>query len=143
MAKDCGDCGMCCKLMGVHALAKAPHRWCGHYQRGTGCGVYETRPGECRAFVCYWLRIDALGPEWRPDRARFVMHLTDEGNTLEIEVDMSHPQAWKREPYYSQFKAWAVSGVQRGLTLKVWIGRRCIVVGPAGETDLGLLRPSL
>lgn len=138
--KTCGDCGLCCKLMGVKPLGKAPNRWCAHYVRGAGCGCYEARPAECADFTCYWLTRPSLGSEWRPDRAKFVMHLTDEGQTLSVEVDPAAPQAWRRQPYYAQFRTWAASGAGRGLALQIWIGERCILMQPHGEVDLGRQR---
>jgi hypothetical protein len=141
MSKECGDCGLCCKLMGVRGVNKPPHRWCAHYSRSAGgCTIYADRPTECGDFICYWLRIESLGPEWRPDRAKFVMHLTDGGDTLEVETDPSQPTAWRREPYLSQLKAWAMRGAARGLRLKVWIGDRCLELTPDGEVDHGRLR---
>ena len=40
--KTCGDCGLCCKLLGIEAIKKAPGQWCGHFRKGVGgCGIYE------------------------------------------------------------------------------------------------------
>ncbi len=138
--KSCGECGLCCKLMGVRPIAKPPHRWCVHYDRATGCAIYADRPAECGDFVCYWLKIDALGPQWRPDRARFVIHLTDAGRTMAVEVDPAAPLAWRKAPYYDQFLAWAASGAGRGLEVKIWVGERCFALGPHGPVDLGRQR---
>ena len=69
--KSCGDCGLCCKLMGVTALAKPQGKWCPHFSRRAGCKIYEDRPHDCREFICYWLHAPNLGDEWRPDRAGF------------------------------------------------------------------------
>jgi hypothetical protein len=138
--KTCGDCGLCCKLMGVKPLAKAPHQWCVHYRRKTGCAIYADRPAECGAFVCYWMKIDSLGPEWRPDRAKFVIHLTDEGQTMAVEVDPGSPDAWTRQPYLAQFQAWARAGAAKGLAIRIWIGERCIALEPHGPVDMGRQR---
>jgi hypothetical protein len=45
--RDCGECGQCCKLIGVRELEKAPHVWCRYFKRGKGYGVYEGRPEGC------------------------------------------------------------------------------------------------
>ena len=34
--KSCGDCGLCCKLLGIDAIDKAPGKWCGHFRKGVG-----------------------------------------------------------------------------------------------------------
>jgi hypothetical protein len=138
--KACGDCGLCCKLIGVQALGKAQFSWCSHYRKTSGCGIYEARPDDCRAFICYWMHAPNLGDEWRPDRAGFVMHIAEAGARLNVEVDPASPQAWRREPYYGMF-TWAAQGASRGLTLLIWVGRRCFEMTPSGEVDRGMIRP--
>ena len=139
--RSCGECGLCCKLIGVKAISKAPFVWCKSYRKSSGCQVYETRPADCRSFVCYWMHAPNLGAEWRPDRCGFVMHVADSGARLNIDVDSAAPQKWRQEPYYSTLKLWAAQGRTHGLTLQIWIGRRCLELSPDGERDLGLLRP--
>lgn len=138
--KSCGDCGLCCKLMGVDAIAKAPLTWCRQFKRGCGCLIYETRPQACADFLCYWLHVPNLDETWRPDRAGFVMHLSDGGRKLQIEVDPATPNAWRAEPYRSTFLAWAERGEARALELVVYVGRRGWRITPGGEVDLGLAR---
>ena len=58
--KSCGDCGLCCKIMGVTALEKPAGRWCRHFGKTTGCAIYEDRPNDCRVFNCLWLLTEAL-----------------------------------------------------------------------------------
>lgn len=138
--KSCGDCGLCCKLMGVAAIAKAPLTWCKQFKRGCGCLIYETRPQACADFICYWLHVPNLGEDWRPDRAGFVMHLAENGQRLQIEVDPATPNAWKAEPFRSAFTEWARKGESMALDLVVYVGRRGWRITPAGEVDLGLAR---
>lgn len=38
--KTCGDCGLCCKIMGVTALEKPAGRWRRHFGKTTGCTIY-------------------------------------------------------------------------------------------------------
>lgn len=139
-ARTCGDCGMCCKLMGVKAIAKAPHVWCGHFHKGAGCGIYDQRPRACADFSCYWLRAPNLDDRWRPDRARFVLHREHDGQTLVVEVDPASPDAWRKAPFYGAFKAWAARGAARGLTLNVLVGRRGYEILPDRDVDYGQVR---
>ncbi|WP_309644812.1 YkgJ family cysteine cluster protein [Phenylobacterium sp.] len=140
--KSCGDCGLCCKLMGVKELAKPQFVWCKQFKRGCGCQIYVDRPTTCGEFVCYWLHAPSLGEEWRPDRAGFLMTLAEGGRRLDVEVEPSTPAAWRREPYLSAIRGWAAQGRASGLTLRVWVGRRGNDVTPEGEVDLGLARPA-
>jgi hypothetical protein len=126
--------------MGVKSIGKPAHTRCPHVRVGVGCGIYAERPGECRDFVCQWLKWPQLGDDWRPDRAKFVMCLEDSGRRLRLEADPAHADAWRREPYYSQLKALARSGAARGLTLQVWAGDRSYFITPEADIDLGVSR---
>ena len=68
--KDCGDCGLCCKLMGVASLDKPPGKWCSHFRRASGCAVYADRPGDCIAFNCTWLSDRGAGRRLETQRRR-------------------------------------------------------------------------
>jgi hypothetical protein len=131
---------MCCKLMGVKAIDKAPHVWCGHFHKGAGCGIYAERPRACADFACYWLRAPNLDDRWRPDRARFVLHREHDGQTLVVEVDPASPDAWRKAPFYGAFKAWAARGAAKGLTLNVLVGRRGYEILPDRDVDYGQVR---
>lgn len=69
--RECGSCTACCTLMQVPELPKPAGVSCGNLC-GKGCGIYEKRPGSCKAFQCLWLSgdIDIEGdPEFmRPDK---------------------------------------------------------------------------
>jgi hypothetical protein len=114
-------------------------QWCPHCVSHSSCGIYETRPGECRTFDCNWLINAAIGEEWKPIRSRMVLHHVNDGgfSKLVVHVDPGSPQAWRKEPYYSQLKRWARNlADQRGL-LNLYIGKRVIVVLPNKDVDLG------
>lgn len=55
MTRTCGDCSLCCNLLGVPELAKPVCKWCKHVKKGIGCGIYEDRPTCCREFSCDWI----------------------------------------------------------------------------------------
>ncbi|CAN5321642.1 hypothetical protein BH10PSE4_BH10PSE4_24620 [soil metagenome] len=140
LARTCGDCGLCCKLMGVQAIDKAPHAWCGHYRKGAGCAIYDTRPTACASFACYWLRAPNLDDRWRPDRAKFVVHRENAGQSLIVEVDPASPEAWRRAPFHDTFRDWAARGAAKGLTLYVLVGRRGFEILADRDIDHGLVR---
>src|SRR3977135_545867 len=73
--RSCGTCIMCCKVYAIRELNKRAGQMCVHAERGCGCKIYDNRPDVCRSFYCMW-RVDAtLGPEWKPETARFVVAL--------------------------------------------------------------------
>jgi len=67
-ARECGPCQACCELPTVPELKKPMFTRCGNLC-AEGCSIYAERPVTCRAFVCAWLRGDAiLADEDRPDQ---------------------------------------------------------------------------
>ena len=106
--RSCGTCIMCCKVYSIRELNKRAGRRCVHAEHGRGCKIYEDRPETCRAFYCMWRVDPTLGPEWKPETARFVVSLDLLGfNALRISPDAHRPDAWRKEPYYSTIKGWA------------------------------------
>ena len=133
----CGPCGLCCKLMAIPTLAKPRHSWCSKYVMRTGCGIYETRPTECRDFFCLYLLTPELSEAWRPDKARFMIWTGQEERRLIVEVDPATPAAWRQEPYYSQLKAWSDRNRPEPMEVTVRIGSQLFVLFPEVDIDLG------
>ena len=140
--KACGSCTLCCKVIAVKDFDKKPGVWCAHCVRGTGCGIYETRPTDCRTFFCEWMLEKNLGPEWKPERCKFAL-VMGEGGHLTAFVDPGVPSAWRKEPYFTAFRRLAAQGQstspQRIVTVR--IGARVIVILPDREIDVGEIGP--
>jgi hypothetical protein len=128
---------MCCKVPYLQEFEKLPGVWCRYAAPGKGCTIYENRPASCQAFYCQWMLDASLGPEWKPDRARFVVYLQRNGVNLQVAVDPGFPQAWTRPPYYRQLKQWAQEGAERGAFVFVRIGERMIAMLPDRDEDIG------
>jgi hypothetical protein len=137
ITKSCGACTLCCKVMGARALNKPAGTWCKHCKIGTGCGIYETRPEECRTFFCMWLAENSMGEEWRPDRSKLVITLASDEKSLEVRCDPGFPDAWRKEPYQRTIRAWAEAGGGRNARVAVWVGNRATIVAPFGDIPLG------
>lgn len=133
----CGTCNMCCKLFSLPELSKPAGVWCKHCVPGSanGCKIYDARPAMCQEFRCVWILTPALGPEWRPDAAGFVMRVN--GGRMLIDVEPARPDAWRRQPYYNQFKQWSRRGGERTLTVIVQTPRHTYVVFPETDIELG------
>ena len=78
--RACGTCTLCCKVIAVADFDKLPGVWCPHCVRGKGCGIYETRPTDCRTFFCEWMLTPSLGPEWKPERSKFALVMGEGGH---------------------------------------------------------------
>ncbi len=140
--RTCGTCTLCCKVIAVADFDKEPGVWCGHCVRGKGCGIYETRPADCRTFFCEWMLEKSLGPEWKPDRAKFAL-VVGEGAHLTAFVDPGFPSAWRAAPYFETFRRWSLEGARakppRVITIRV--GTRVTIVLPDREIDVGHVGP--
>jgi hypothetical protein len=139
--RACGSCMMCCKVPHIEEFAKPAGIWCQHAAPGKGCVIYADRPASCRAFYCLWMQDARFGPEWKPDRAKFVVYLQRNGVHLQIGVDPNFPNAWTKAPYIAQIKRWAVEGAEHGRLVFVRIGPRMIAVLPDREVDMGRVDP--
>ena len=142
--RECGSCMMCCKVLGIRQaeLRKEAGVWCPQVVPGKGCGIYENRPQVCRNFYCHWMINPNLGPEWKPERAKFVLHTGTKkiGEQLIIlSVDPSFPNAWTKAPYFEMIKKWARDGAAEGRLVLVQIGSRHIAVLPDRIVEIGKL----
>jgi len=134
---------MCCKVIAIPELAKPAARWCRHAVPGRGCGMYENRPTGCRRFYCYWMVDPALGPEWKPERAKFVMFPdSDCPEMLNVMVDPAFPDAWTRRPFFAAIKDWVALGAPSGRFALVHVGSRLTAVLPDSIVELGTVKPS-
>ena len=72
--RACGSCMLCCKVPYIEEFEKPPGVWCRHAAAGKGCTIYGSHPPACRAFYCHWMLDASFGPQWKPDRAKFVVY---------------------------------------------------------------------
>jgi hypothetical protein len=140
-SRSCGSCTLCCKLFPVPELAKPSGRWCQHIAQGKGCGIHETRPDVCRSFWCQWIENPDLGPEWKPEISRFVLSIYPGSNSLAVTVDPTNPASWRREPYLSALRRFAVAALQQGDQVIVFKGDQATAILPSGEIELGKISP--
>jgi hypothetical protein len=141
--RSCGSCNLCCKVFAFPELSKPAGAWCRHVATGKGCTIYSDRPDFCRSFFCMWRYNAALGPEWKPDRARFVLstYPGGKGMVLAVTLDPGAPTAWRKEPYYGQIKEWAKAALLENSQVMVVNGNRVIVPLPGSDVDVGVLNP--
>ena len=125
-ARSCGDCGLCCKLMGVTALGKPAGKWCRQFSKSSGCAIYEDRPDDCRVFNCLWLLTGALDESWKPTTAGFVLHSEMGGARLVVECDPARPHDWRHPPYEATLRRWAAA---EGQEVLVFAGSRGVRLG--------------
>ena len=124
--RECGTCTLCCKVAGVEELSKPIGVWCPHCVKGKRCTIYDQRPPSCRLFHCQWLVEHGLGPEWKPERAKFALVKSDGGRRITALVDPGFPSAWRGASYYPHFKRWATLAA---------------AVGKPGSTSAVMRRP--
>jgi hypothetical protein len=78
--RQCGQCDECCTLLAVEEIDKPTDTRCPHlikgFHVGGKCGIHDSRPAECRKFVCGWLG-GILPAKYRPDRIGIVVYFRD------------------------------------------------------------------
>lgn len=141
--RDCTDCTLCCKILGVPALNKPPSVECAHVKTHVGCLIYDRRPAECAAFHCGYLSQPNLAAHWRPKLSRIVVQIKERGRRIEAHVDPDQPDAWHNEPYYSELKAWARLSAPLRRQVIVCIGlEEVIAILPDRDKRIGAVGPS-
>jgi len=123
-------------VIGIAALDKPPGQWCPHFSRGVGCTIYTAAPSECHQFQCYWSNETLKADEWKPDRCKLVVW-SNKADRIIVDVDGDYPNAWRREPYYRQIKAWSDRRSGNVVEVLVRVRGRMFVVFPETEIDLG------
>jgi hypothetical protein len=115
-------------------------QWCQHCVKGSGCGIYESRPNECRTFNCQWLINANFSDDWQPIHSKIVICHVTEGDTskLVFHVETGSPLSWRKEPYYSQLKKLARNGLEHNGIVLINIGKRVFVILPNEDVDLGI-----
>ena len=114
----CGDCTMCCKLMGVPEIRKPAGTWCQHCNIGKGCKIYDERPENCRIFECGWLQSqsreprEVMPPELRPDRCKVVIAPSTNPNYILAQVDPGSRDAWQRPAIWRVLENAALNGLR-------------------------------
>jgi hypothetical protein len=141
VAKPCGPCSLCCKLMKIEQLDKPANQWCKHYEKGRRCTIHAMRPAFCADYYCGWSLRPELDERWRPDNAKFILNLPK--GQLIIQCDPSTPGAWQRAPYYAQIKKWSERHSPQYTTVLVRTQGRLICVFPEADIDLGPYRESV
>jgi hypothetical protein len=137
--RECGTCTLCCKVLGIGALGKPAGQWCPHCQPGKGCAVYETRPEECRTFLCDWLRNEALGPEWKPEKSKIV--LASSGKNIIAYVDPSSPMAWRKVPFFERLTSIMHKALPNGGLVYVAVADHYTVLLPDKQQEIGRIGP--
>lgn len=72
--RECGECSACCTLVGVDSVGKGAWEKCKH-QAECGCGIYETRPEECRKYQCLFQAGILKNVEYRPDKLKVMFDI--------------------------------------------------------------------
>ena len=139
--RSCEGCGLCCMVPEVHALSKPLGTWCVHCKSRKRCDIYDTRPQECRDFNCGYLTLASIGEEWKPSKSKIILTAENDGNRVLALVDPARPDAWRKEPFYSQLKDWARAAAPHHGQVVIRINRRAIVVLPEADVDLGEVGP--
>jgi len=73
---DCGTCTACCRDLELHEIPSKIGEPCSKCEEGVGCTIYETRPKECKEFLCVWAQMEKVGEDLRPDKCGVIFSRT-------------------------------------------------------------------
>ena len=93
-SNTCGNCTLCCTLLGVTELRKPPGTPCKHCT-GHSCRIHDDpeMPETCHDFECGYL-ISSLPLDFRPDRCHIIITGEDEDmGCYFVHVDPKFPKA--------------------------------------------------
>jgi Fe-S-cluster containining protein len=139
--RECGSCGMCCKLFHIPAVEKPAGKWCRHWAAGAGCSIHPDRPEQCREFFCLWMSDASVADVWKPERSRIVLSIFPGNGFLYAQVDPSSPQAWRKQPYFDDLRRMAAGLQDLNRRVIVFVGENATLVTPQGATPLGRMNP--
>lgn len=129
----CGSCNVCCTVMGVDEIDKAPGDKCVHLC-GKGCSIYQFRPQSCRAFECLWLQMQAsekpLPKNMRPDRCG-VMFVPSPITDV-IAAHCTSEAVFDAKPVGRHVMRWMVNGIK---FIRI-VGDRRTVIGLEAPRDI-------
>jgi len=138
--RECGKCTLCCKIMEITELSKPAGQWCPNCRVGAGCTIYGQHPASCKGFRCGYLDGD-VSEEWRPNQSHLVVTFSNGPNYPFIHVDPGYPNAWRKEPFYSQIRQMAVDVEKNKGMVLVGVNHFFTVVFPVGEKYVGVIPP--
>jgi len=125
--RSCAGCTLCCSLLSVAELDKPPMVRCVNCA-ASGCRIYAQRPTECRQFYCGYLLKEQLDQRWKPSQCKLIVVFDEHPYCVAIHVDPAFPDAWRKEPFYSQICRWARTAARRHAQVVVWQGDSKIIV---------------
>lgn len=140
-ARSCDGCTLCCKVIRVDVLQKPQWQYCPHCVVGKGCGIYDTRPEDCRAWMCEYLTNPGMADHWYPKTSHMVIEVVADGTSAHVYVDPDHADSWRAEPYYSDLKESAREAVKRRCRITVHVGSEQTIVFPDRDVAFGVVAP--
>lgn len=141
MARSCGACNLCCKLLRVPDIDKPAQMLCWWTTIHGGCSRQAEKPDTpelqaCAQFQCLWLASqtrddpgEVMPRHWRPDISHVVMGPKDKDNELllYVQVDPAHPSAWT-DP---EINTYLRGMVERGCEIEIVLGEQHFRLEPA------------
>jgi hypothetical protein len=82
---------------------------------------------------------DQLDQHWKPSKSKLVLTTSEDG--IEVRCDPGFPDAWRKQPFRSEIREWAISGETLDMTVVVIVGQRMTLITPEREFDLGIVGP--
>lgn len=135
--RTCGDCKLCCKLLGVSSIKKPRGTWCPNCSvrsKTEGCKVHtpEEQPTECQTFECLWLQStpDQIPDHWKPNLLKIVL-----AASRPVEGQLQSVVAWVDPAYPNKLRMPEVVDTlarlvtEQGIDVTAICGTRTLKIG--------------
>lgn len=102
-------------MLSVKEIYKSANERCKHLTGGR-CGIYQTRPNQCKEFVCSWLD-GSLPKSQAPHKTGCVIWESPKGLQVVAKTERINPRTWEyiiKESYKTHVN------VQRGDTKEMY-----------------------
>ena len=140
--RECGSCTLCCKVYNIPEINKPAGKWCTHCKPGKGCTIHNALPEQCAAFNCMWRTEASMDRHWKPDQSKMVVTISPVNGFINVQVDASAPQAWRKQPYYGQLHQWARNNLQKGIYVIVFVNQMATLIMPDQDVPIGPMMPT-
>tara|TARA_R110000772_G_scaffold47449_4_gene108523 strand:+ start:65 stop:514 length:450 start_codon:yes stop_codon:yes gene_type:complete len=94
--RECGECTLCCLILPIIDTQSPPNTLCKHCTLSKGCGIYDTRPNNCRNYNCEWILSDDIPMDLKPNKSHMIFEKIT--HTIQLaNLEHTHLDAWKEQ----------------------------------------------
>ncbi len=83
-----------------------------------------------------------MPPDWKPERSKIVLSVFPDNGFVYAQIDPGSPQAWRKEPYFTDLKRLSANLLRQERHLIVFVNREATLIMPTGPVPMGAMSPN-